>query len=263
MNFWTKMPYWLKKGITKNDILLIVCASIFIALLTFCNATGLGYKLYGEIPNAEYARLLDFILNIPFYIISPIYLLTNSEGGSLGVGILLTLLSPIIGFIFWFIIFYFITFLNIKIFNSQNFLVKNLATVIFFILIILGTVVYIVNGLSKYRADQTPIVLESVIPNSLPLEANVKLTGTGFSSHEMIVWLRKGDSEYGFLWGGKSTIDNELSIRIKRLLCRVAIETEKCPSFMEIKSGKYKIEIRYITNSSGLKITPPLEFEIQ
>ncbi|MBI2888945.1 MAG: hypothetical protein HYY10_03415 [Candidatus Liptonbacteria bacterium] len=267
---WKRGLRWAREKLTKSDKSLIAFTSFLIALLTFLSALGWEYKLYaGTPPDIWSTRFFGFILTIPLYIISPVYLLIKSEGTALGAGILITFLSPVISFIFWFVSFYLLTNLVKHTFGTSKFLARNSITITFLIFITLSATAFIIKGVPIYQADRTPVVLKSITPLTAPIGATVTIIGSGFSNHRLIIWLRnKTTKEEGSLWEGKSTIDGTLTLQIKERLCSVAFEEiglkeSECRSFIEIRPGKYEVEARFVTDFSGLEITPSLAFEVE
>jgi hypothetical protein len=124
----------------KKDNAVIVFLSLVVSILTFYSISAGFYDL--ERGN-QFASLVGKLLSIPYlvFVIPSYYLMSlgnpgDLEGLSLGIGILGTFLSPVIAFIFWFIIFWSLSKIAKRFINSdKNFLWKHLLSTIIVVFI--------------------------------------------------------------------------------------------------------------------------------
>ncbi|OHA41412.1 MAG: hypothetical protein A3H68_02190 [Candidatus Taylorbacteria bacterium RIFCSPLOWO2_02_FULL_46_40] len=123
----------------KVDFILIAAMSVVLATLTFYSTAGYFYNIeQGDI----FVRYANVVLRIPVIIAGyPLFWLLYSpaspEGSSLGAGILLTFLSPLFAFIFWFVLFLLLVRLSVRVTKSVRLLPKHvLSLVILFVLVI-------------------------------------------------------------------------------------------------------------------------------
>lgn len=187
-----KFWQWLKKGFTKYDFWILTFLSLLIAVLTFFSVVGGNF--YDLERGNTYVQFVNMLITLPLTIlVVPLYYLLASgntrdpEGAALGVGILVTLLSPVFALVFWFVIFYFLARLSTFLIKSKHSILKHLVS-IFIVIAIVFPYAYFKLGANEVDACLSGSLNTEEMSGSAPglMEAHLYTVGPDFCFNNIL-----------------------------------------------------------------------------